>query len=404
VTPAIEARLKAIEAFLTFARRRQTEAKAQAKAQLASGTGADIEAESGPNLFDLPSTRRFPGEEEAEFRARVAADLEARENRLDAAYELGTVPVTRFPDNPNHYFIDGRDGLRMFDLLRALHGFATVERFPNGLLVRWQGGEEYWFAYMPRSIQALNPELTPVPAGQNGLPESNVSTVVIVAFRGVRTVDGRPVSTGQLTDAEQQLVDQATQMEPLLYAGHVGISFDGGKTIYGFTPDPKALPRTPDGQINIRETIAQLRQHKAFPGTVEDDTHVFRLAEEMAEQHHWNTRPITAVELLDPETQRAIRMQVAIEHGTDPGALGRGYAWPLLQTENGEHYAPSGSHLACNLANCAKWPERVGVTLPEPSGNLAQYIPELEAWIRLGAKDVRPFAVHPKAKEGPNGK
>ena len=56
-------------------------------------------------------------------------------------------------------------------------------------------------------------------------------------------------------------------LDCLLYAGHAGVSTDGGAIVYGFNPDSGGFPNS---QVMVR-----LQRGDAFPGTVRDDTSIF---------------------------------------------------------------------------------------------------------------------------------
>ena len=58
--------------------------------------------------------------------------------------------------------------------------------------------------------------------------------------------------------------------EPLIYAGHVGVSFDGGKTYYGFTPYAPDEP--------FMAVVDRLKRSALYPGVVRDDTAIFHRA------------------------------------------------------------------------------------------------------------------------------
>jgi hypothetical protein len=70
--------------------------------------------------------------------------------------------------------------------------------------------------------------------------------------------------------------EQFIDAEPLIYAGHVGVSLDNGKVIYGFSPYAP--------ELTSREVIDALKRHEFFPGQVLDDTAVFHRAQDLAEQ------------------------------------------------------------------------------------------------------------------------
>jgi hypothetical protein len=162
----------------------------------------------------------------------------------------------------------------------------------------------------------------------------------------------------------------------------VGISVDGGKTIIGFTPDRPA-------DMDMAEFMRSLFAHDAFPGIVGDDTRVFERARQKAKSG-WNTEPISVVELVDKPAKIDVARQVAKMSGMKPGEHGLGYSFPKPTPTDGEHFAPSNGYDAACVRNCATFPEKVGVAIPEPSGNLGSYMPELEKWASEdGPKDFR---------------
>lgn len=57
---------------------------------------------------------------------------------------------------------------------------------------------------------------------------------------------------------------------------------------------------------------------------------------------------------------------------------------------DGSHYAASNGYGCDKVGNCAKFPEFIGVPIPEPSGNLKLYMPELQDWAQAdGPQDFR---------------
>jgi hypothetical protein len=193
----------------------------------------------------------------------------------------------------------------------------------------------------------------------------------------MREVNGRP--RAEWTDEERAFFRKEKDEQPLMWAGHVGISFDGGETIYGMTPDTGALTRD--------EAIDRLKAHEAFPGKVQKDTEIFRRAERNA-QLGWNTELVRSVELVDPAFKQQVQAQV------NEGRAPFGYSFPLRPDEahpvSGQHYAASNGYAPDQIANCAIYPARLGIEVPEASGNLEEYIPALKAWSEeAGPKDFR---------------
>ncbi len=83
---------------------------------------------------------------------------------------------------------------------------------------------------------------------------------------------------------------------------------------------------------------------------------------------------------MDTEKKLSIAREVTKLSNVAPGARGFGYSFPLPVPQAGEHFQGSQEFPACNVRNCAAFPEKIGVPIPEPSGNLKLYMPELDRW------------------------
>ena len=95
-------------------------------------------------------------------------------------------------------------------------------------------------------------------------------TVTIIAFRGDRT---RTVAIAFLQALDEEKNGRGSgpsALECLLFAGHAGVSIDGGATIYGFNPD--------GGRVPVWHFMDRLKNGDAFPGIVRDDTTVVSAA------------------------------------------------------------------------------------------------------------------------------
>ena len=156
--------------------------------------------------------------------------------------------------------------------------------------------------------------------------------------------------------------EEFIESDPLIYAGHIGISFDRGKTIYGFTPSAPGLSNS--------EAIEVLKQHKSFPGQVLDDTALFHRAQNLAEQGYRTQVYVQPVSVSKANFDR-IKRQVLNELHSGPMPNKR-YAFP----------GPEGCF------NCATWPSSHGIPIPEttPPGQIRDYVEILKAtgrpWIR----------------------
>jgi hypothetical protein len=308
-----------------------------------------------------------------------------------AVETLASTPVAKVPAGTkvigeagvldrDTYYVTRAHGAQMLESLAHLTSEGVeVRQFKKGFLVRREGNEWY-FEFNDEAIQRGAAHTTDA-RDQHGLPPSNAATVELWGFRGVRTIEGRPPS--EWTEEERAYVEKLKKTDPLLFAGHVGLSVDGGKTIIGFTPQKPAAMEMPD-------FLASLFHHDAYPGIVDNDTAVFERAREHARQFGWNTEPVSAVELVDKPAKLDTAKKVAKMSGMNPGEHGMGYSFPLKEPEAGSHFAASNKYPAECVSNCAAFPEKVGVPIPEPSGNLGRYIPELEKWAQEdGPKDFR---------------
>ncbi len=142
--------------------------------------------------------------------------------------------------------------------------------------------------------------------------------------------------------------EEFIETEPIIYSGHVGISFDGGKSIYGF------IPFTPG--FSNAEVIALLKQHKSFPGQVVEDAAAFRLARDLAHQGYRTYVQAQPISIPSAEFEK-IKDQILDEVESGP-LQDKPYAFP----------GPQGCY------NCATWLASHGIPIPEFSGNLRIFI------------------------------
>jgi hypothetical protein len=160
----------------------------------------------------------------------------------------------------------------------------------------------------------------------------------VIAFRGDRS---RPFATtvqSALRAEKHGLGPGPTTRDCLLYAGHTGVSIDGGTTIYGFNPDGTG--------VAVWQVIDRLKNGDAFPGIVRDDTAVFAAA-----QNHGLALGSFEVILPDPQFQHFKRTLDA-ERKTSQYSYG----------------FPNGD----GDCNCTTWLERLG--LPLLTGRMDEFI------------------------------
>lgn len=315
--------------------------------------------------------RRAPKEARAILHATAAREL--------AQIRVSVAPVAGA--SRGSYYVTHTDGARMTELFHELDS-AEVVNFNAGVLLR-HAGEEWYFEFNDQAHKlhgAARANAISAKDGGLGLPASNVSTVELWGFNGGRTIHGREGKKGEWTAEEEAFYNQIVNSEKdekqkLLWAGHVGISMDGGKTIYGLTPE------RPEG-MSRKDFEEKVRKHEAFPGKVDDDTHIFDLAREMAEKHGWDTMPERSILIMDKPEQSAILAEVLRMKGMEPGEHGLGYQFP--RRDDPAYEGQKGYPVEC-LGNCAVFPSKVGVPIPEPTGRMKQYMPELDKWIEADA-------------------
>jgi hypothetical protein len=205
-------------------------------------------------------------------------------------------------------------------------------------------------------------------SGAVGLPPANASLVLFYGFRGLKNVDG--VFWKKLPAAKLQQVQEMFAVDPLLHYGHVGVSFDGGRSIYGLTPPIEGM------QTMTAETImAKVAAHEPVPGLVRNDTKTFQLARKMADEFGWDLEISSASLSLDDEARAAAFGENARLAATAPEKHGKQYQWPYEKpNDQGSFFADE------NTRNCATYPQMLGLCVPEPSGQLRDYIPRLKEW------------------------
>lgn len=156
--------------------------------------------------------------------------------------------------------------------------------------------------------------------------------------------------------------DARFNQEPaLIRAGHVGFAFEGEpKRILGFHPTEEASQAVGDDTA----VIEWLKEHNTLPGTLQDDTAIFNRAHQLAEQGARTQVWQMTIQLEDRVFER-IRQQ-ALQWYNDGTTFS--YAFPR-----------QGDDTPTDRDNCATFPRRLGLPLPEPSGQLIKYISALES-------------------------
>ena len=95
-------------------------------------------------------------------------------------------------------------------------------------------------------------------------------TITVLAFRGDRSRTFATAFLTALDDEKHRCGPGPTPLECLLFTGHAGISMDGGRTVFGFSPN--------GGRVPAWQLMDRLKNGDAFPGVVRDDTAMFAAA------------------------------------------------------------------------------------------------------------------------------
>jgi hypothetical protein len=143
----------------------------------------------------------------------------------------------------------------------------------------------------------------------------------------------------------------------LIHVGHVGIAFEGDEMrIYGFHPVEEAFRDIGDENA----VMAWLKQLNTLPGTLQLDTAIFLRAHELAKAGARTKVWETATALSEDEFER-VKSQALL--------------WYTEQKSFSYSFPPEEP--LPDRDNCATFPRRLGLRLPEATGKLAFYIPAL---------------------------
>lgn len=157
----------------------------------------------------------------------------------------------------------------------------------------------------------------------------------------------------------------------LIRAGHVGFFFKGEENlIFGFHPTEEACRAVGDDEA-VKEW---LKAHHPMEGALYDDTAIFERAAALAEEESPTVVWQLEVSVSDEAFDR-IRKQANAWYNERQTFI---YAFP-------------SDEFTDNRDNCATFPRQLGIPLPEPTGNLREYIPALQAdgerWRAKGEED-----------------
>ena len=183
-----------------------------------------------------------------------------------------------------------------------------------------------------------------------GLPEQEpeikkepCKRIYLHAFRGDRSPAFLSDFNAKMQADRDGTGPPPTMEEVLLWSGHVGVSFESQSPIYGFNPDP----RDP-----MHVVLDKLKAGDGYPGHVTDDTSTFDAAKGRG-------LPVKTIEYVYPES-RYDEIKALFE-GEKSGSK-YNYSFP-------------GGAGDCN---CATFPARLGIPIPEGTGNMKFYMPAMQ--------------------------
>jgi hypothetical protein len=153
--------------------------------------------------------------------------------------------------------------------------------------------------------------------------------------------------------------DKNFSNEPtLIRAGHVGIAFEGfEESILGFHPTARAI----EDMGGEEAAIEWLKSKKTLDGMLQEDYGIFVRAVELVEQGARTNVWQFVVEVSDDEFER-IRQQAI--------------AW--YNEQNVFVYAFPPDKRMPDRDNCATFPDRLGLPLLDPIGQIKDYVRVLE--------------------------
>jgi hypothetical protein len=152
---------------------------------------------------------------------------------------------------------------------------------------------------------------------------------------------------------------------PLIQVGHVGFAFENDvETIYGLHPTDQEIER----QGGAESLLEHLMSNGSCAATLQLDGAIFVRADLLAQEGQSTAVWQLAIALSDN------RFDAAQEKATQ---------WYNEQKEFTYAFPTRRVELTDFRDNCATFPRRLGLPIPESSGRLIKYIPELE---RLGTR------------------
>lgn len=145
------------------------------------------------------------------------------------------------------------------------------------------------------------------------------------------------------------------QESGLIKAGHVGFQFEGDDLIYGFHPTQAAIQSAGGEEAILRLLIDRIPQ----PAALHDDTEIFIRAYELAQKGA-------------PTTVLVVTYQVPDE---DFGKIrDTALRWYNEGKQLMYNFPKKDGSFDADEANCAVFPEKLGIPIPIRNGKMGVYI------------------------------
>ncbi|NWD72291.1 hemagglutinin repeat-containing protein, partial [Pseudomonas gingeri] len=242
----------------------------------------------------------------------------------------------------------GWDGYRaknnegqILDYLASLQGYSSSYNELKGKQI----AEDALYLIPAGRVGALG-KVSDIAEWAGGVSISADKTVSLFGFRGA----------GSTSD----LLNNATH--PYVVTGHVGYSFDGGKTIYGFGPSvPEGMP--------AYDAIQSLRGGVSYPGVISNDTSIF----ESVANNPVLGRGGAPQTVYQQQISVSQAQFDAIQAAHDSIGVGN----PMGDVLYGFPAKGGAVPVDCYF-NCATFPSSLGIPIPESTGAMRTYMPQLE--------------------------
>lgn len=199
-----------------------------------------------------------------------------------------------------------------------------------------------------------------------------MKTISLIGFQGISRRNSPPFN----------------EQHPLIQLGHVGMSFTGDSRIFGFRPTQKAT----DDAGGMENLLDKLKDGTIVEGGVFDDRFVFERAYDLRQDAAFmaeiqrNVRGEKRLIVYCVEQTNISEARFDEIYRTIVGWMESQTTFKYRLPQKNDPQEPSSIR---DAHNCATFPERLQLTLPELRGLLNDYIPALAKIGREWKPDVR---------------